>query len=261
MIATDLDLKIIAWNQGAQHLYGWTAEEAVGQVVNELLQSVTTDQERTAILRQLEQTETFIGQMIHHTKAGQPIDVETHIVLYRGPDGGPAGYISSNRDITERKRFEESLRLSHLEMEAERERWQYLVEGIVDEVWVCDLGGRMSLINLDSVTAMGLLEFKDRTVDQILEEVEILNPDGQPASGRAIAPASLPGWEGGAGGGDHAPPPDRHDPLPPIQLGSDASCKWGHHRVGSRHPGYHRSKTVRSGKEPAGERRSSSSTA
>ena len=252
VIATDLDLKVIAWNQGAQQLYGWTAEEAVGQVVNELLRSVTTDQERTSILRQLEQTETFIGQMLHHTQAGQPIDVETHIVLYRGPDGRPAGYISSNRDITERKRFEESLRRSHQEVEAERERWQWLVEGIVDEVWVCDLSGRMSLINLETVTAMGLLEFKDRTVDEILEEVEILNPDGQPRpAGQSPLLRSLVGevvrGEEIMRHRQTGTTRYRQYSSAPMRDANGAITGVGGHR-----PGYHRSKTVRSGEEPAG---------
>ena len=58
-------------------------------------------------------------------------------------------------DITERKRSEEhiqqlnqELALRNAELEVERERWQGVVEGIADEIWVCDLQGKMSLMNL-----------------------------------------------------------------------------------------------------------------
>ncbi len=64
------------------------------------------------------------------------------------------------------------------ELEAERARWKRVVEGIADEVWVCSLDGRMSLVNLPSVTHMNLEEFKNQTVQQVLEKVEILNPNG-----------------------------------------------------------------------------------
>jgi PAS domain S-box-containing protein len=89
-------------------------------------------------------------------------------------------------DITERKRSEEriqqlnqELAQRNAELEVERERWQGVVEGIADEVWVCDLQGRMSLINLPSMTAMGLQEFEGKTYLQVLEEVNILSIDGQ----------------------------------------------------------------------------------
>jgi len=66
------------------------------------------------------------------------------------------------------------------ELNQERARWQGVVEGIADEVWVCDAHGRISLVNLPAITAMRLPEFTDRTVQEVYEEVDILEPDGQP---------------------------------------------------------------------------------
>jgi PAS domain S-box-containing protein len=98
------------------------------------------------------------------------------------------GYVNLyGRDVTEERRKEialrendERLRQSNAELDAERARWQAVVEGIADEVWICDRQGQMSLLNLASVTAMGLEEFRDRSVDEVLQEVEILTLDGQP---------------------------------------------------------------------------------
>ena len=72
------------------------------------------------------------------------------------------------------------LRLLNAELDAERSRWQGVVEGIADEVWVCDIQGRMSLMNLRAVTEMGLEEFKGKSVMEVLEEVDIFYPNGQP---------------------------------------------------------------------------------
>ena len=89
-------------------------------------------------------------------------------------------------DITERQRAADQLKqLYHdlevrtRELDAERARWQGVVEGIADEVWVCDAAGRMGLINLPDVTHMGLPEFQDKSVQEIYQQVDILNPDGQ----------------------------------------------------------------------------------
>ncbi|HEY3319089.1 MAG TPA: PAS domain S-box protein [Planctomycetota bacterium] len=81
-------------------------------------------------------------------------------------------------DVAARKHAEQMLEQRNAELKAERARWQGVVESIADEVWVADLKGRMSLINLPEVTHMGLAEFHDKSVEQILEEVEICNPDG-----------------------------------------------------------------------------------
>ena len=39
VIIHDLDGSILHWTAGCERLYGWTREEAVGQVVHELLQT------------------------------------------------------------------------------------------------------------------------------------------------------------------------------------------------------------------------------
>lgn len=68
----------------------------------------------------------------------------------------------------------------HAALDAERTLWKGVVEGIADELWVCDVNGRMSLMNLHAVTSMGLEAFEGKSVMEVLEEVDILYPDGTP---------------------------------------------------------------------------------
>ncbi len=95
------------------------------------------------------------------------------------------------RETDERRKAEAALRQMNAELEqrvearnadleAERTRWKQVVEGIADEIWSCDAAGRMSLVNLPAATQMGLEEFADKSVTQVLDTLEILNPDGQP---------------------------------------------------------------------------------
>ncbi len=65
------------------------------------------------------------------------------------------------------------------ELEIAQSYWRAVISGIVDEVWLCDLQGRISLINLPAVTQMGLDAFKDKTVHEILDEVDIFYIDGR----------------------------------------------------------------------------------
>ena len=102
-------------------------------------------------------------------------------------DGEQPVALVTLQDITARKRAEQqvqelnsALHQRNAELDAERARWQGVVEGIAEEVWVCDTQGKRSLMNCPSDTPMRLKEFKHVSQAELLEEVEILYPDGQP---------------------------------------------------------------------------------
>jgi PAS domain S-box-containing protein len=71
------------------------------------------------------------------------------------------------------------LDLSAAELNAERARWKGVVEGIADELWIADSQGKMTLINLPEETAMRLGSFSNKSVMEVLKDVDIFNPDGR----------------------------------------------------------------------------------
>jgi signal transduction histidine kinase len=100
--------------------------------------------------------------------------------------GNSSGAVGAFIDITEREQSErriqqlvQELAQRNAELEAERQRWKALVEGIADEVWACDTQGRMTLMSLPDVALMNFKDFKEKTYLEILDEVDILTPDGQ----------------------------------------------------------------------------------
>jgi PAS domain S-box-containing protein len=95
------------------------------------------------------------------------------LVPVKSASGAVQGLVFSLRETTKYKRAE-------LELDAERMRWRGVVEGIADEVWVCDASGKMSLINLPQTTAMGLEEFDGKRVEEVVEELEVFTLDGRP---------------------------------------------------------------------------------
>jgi PAS domain S-box-containing protein len=110
IIATDERFVLTSWNRAAEEMYGWKAEEVIGQVVGEVISSEFTDLQRTEALRTLAKTGHYRVEVVQYRKNGQPIYVEGTTMALRDEDGRITGYVSVNRDITERKRTEEALR-------------------------------------------------------------------------------------------------------------------------------------------------------
>ena len=100
---------ITFWNAGAEALYGFPREEAIGRVSHELLKTVHP-QGQEAFLRLLETEGQCEVEVLHTKSNGQQIVVETRHKLIRGATG--AYVIETNRDITERRQTETALHRS-----------------------------------------------------------------------------------------------------------------------------------------------------
>jgi len=101
---------IIYWSHGAERLYGYTSEEAVGRVSHDLLKTVHP-QGSDSIEAMLTQNASWAGELLHITKDGTRVTVESRHQLIKD-DMGRQIVLETTRDITERKQVEEALRKS-----------------------------------------------------------------------------------------------------------------------------------------------------
>ncbi len=101
MIVCSLDDRITYWNRAAQEIYGWTSEEALGQRKYELLKTELPEP-RPAILAKLERDNRWEGELVHRTRDGTRIIVNTRWALHRDEQGRPAYVLKSDNDVTER---------------------------------------------------------------------------------------------------------------------------------------------------------------
>jgi len=109
ILVRDPSNAIVFWNRGAERMYGWTREEAVGEITHTFLRTVFPRpfEEVEAELRDREYWE---GELVHTTKDGSRLVVASRQVLQRDPSGNPVAILEINRDITDRKRAEEAVR-------------------------------------------------------------------------------------------------------------------------------------------------------
>ena len=104
IIVEDLEGCIEYWNNGAQQMYGWTGEEAIGKKVRELLQSDPI--ETTEALRQTKTSGTWRGEMEHTAKDGKKLIIESSWTLVYDDKQKPKSIITINMNISEKKALE-----------------------------------------------------------------------------------------------------------------------------------------------------------
>ena len=121
----EADGALTYWNHGAELLYGFSKEQALGRIVHDLLETRRVSG-ATDFRLCLAQAGQWRGELHHTTKDGRNIIVDS-LMVARGDAPGPKTVLETNRDITERKRAEEEIRKLNAELEQRvRERTKCL---------------------------------------------------------------------------------------------------------------------------------------
>ena len=104
IIVRGLDDRITSWNKGAEKLYGWASEEAVGKNLDEFLRT-EFPQPIEEIEAQLDREGLYIGEVVQTSRQGRRIPALCRWVLDRETES----ILTSFTDITERHALEAAL--------------------------------------------------------------------------------------------------------------------------------------------------------
>ena len=109
VLVRNLDDTIVFWNLGAEEMYGWSADEAIGKKSHELLQAKFS-QSTAEIKTELFQQDRWEGELTHQKQDGSTVIVMGRWSLLRDEAGNPQQILEINHDITRRKQAEVRIR-------------------------------------------------------------------------------------------------------------------------------------------------------
>jgi len=195
IVGIDAGHVVTYWNNGAQALFGYTAEEAMGRPIERLI----LPEDGRALsdwkdeLAQLSSQGEWQGQVQRRRKDGSAIWTDIVASVVKSPEGHVSGYIAIHRDRTELRRSQAMLRESH-------QRLQHLAAGLIDvreqersaiaRELHDELGQALTRLNMDLMWLVERLPHRLRTrrttgmvslVDEMSTTVQHLSSQLRPA--------------------------------------------------------------------------------
>ncbi len=148
IISKDLDGVIATWNQGAERVFGYTAEEAVGQHITLIIPSDRRSEEVMILdkLRKGDRIEHFETVRLH--KNGTNLDISVTISPVKDAEGRVVGASKVARNITPQKQIERAMRDSE-------ERFRSIVETTPECVKLVAADGTLVHMNLPGLRIVG----------------------------------------------------------------------------------------------------------
>ncbi|MBA2674259.1 PAS domain S-box protein [Ramlibacter sp.] len=115
ILVASMDRRILYWNHGAERLFGWRAQQAVGRPFGELMGAASTisDSDTAKLLAQGHWT----ALVPCRTADGRLLDVERRFTLIRDEQGQPAAVVSVSTDVTQRLAAERALHALNSDLE------------------------------------------------------------------------------------------------------------------------------------------------
>ena len=112
VVATDPEGIVIFWNKFAENLYGWTAEESVGKMIDELTPSPFYRDHGAAIAGRGAAGESWTGEFLVQGKLGKAFPALLTSSPVLDERGRVLGFVGVSIDLTERRNLEEQFRQS-----------------------------------------------------------------------------------------------------------------------------------------------------
>ena len=106
---------ITYWNRGAEELYGWKKDDAIGQITHQLMRTIFPAP-LEEIYEELLGSGHWEGELIHTKRDGTRVVVASRWALQRDEQGNSLAILETNNDITERRQAGDALQKAQAEL-------------------------------------------------------------------------------------------------------------------------------------------------
>jgi PAS domain S-box-containing protein len=166
IVAKDLNGTVLTWNPAAARLFGYSAEEMVGQSIRRLLPPDRQEEEDEILarIRAGDRIEHLFTQRLH--KNGRLLDVQASISPVRDAEGKIVGASKIVRDAS-------ALVEARRELEESERRFRLMADSISQLAWITNPQGQSIWFNKRFIEFSGLSE------EEIVDEVrrDVIHPD------------------------------------------------------------------------------------
>jgi PAS domain S-box-containing protein len=147
VVLTTPDGKVVCWTNGAQAVFGYSSDEAMGRQLDALIMPASLAGDGTGVLQQALENGVASYESMRQAKDGTLIYIDSTCKLVRGSDGRPDYILWSKKDVTPLK----VLRDAKL-VEA---RFDGILESMPDAIIMANAAGRIVLASSQAEAMFG----------------------------------------------------------------------------------------------------------
>jgi PAS domain S-box-containing protein len=131
IMSASRDLRFTSWNEGAERMFGYKAEDVIGEPITLLMPPEQRHQSREIVGQVIQQDRVVKLETVRRRKDGSEVHVAFTYSPIRDSAGEIVGISAIGQDVTERKHAEAAIRESEAKFRA-------FVETTEEWVWACD---------------------------------------------------------------------------------------------------------------------------
>jgi PAS domain S-box-containing protein len=171
IVSKDLNGVIVTWNQGAEGVFGYSADEVIGKPITILIPPERQNEEPAILerIRRGERVDHF--ETVRRRKDGTLVDISLTISPVRDRYGRIIGASKIARDVTDRKVADAKLRDSERQL-------QELIAAVPAAIYTTDAHGRITYFNQAAVDLTG--RTPELGSDEWCVTWKLYRPDGTP---------------------------------------------------------------------------------
>ncbi|MBP2160431.1 MULTISPECIES: PAS domain S-box protein [Asticcacaulis] len=166
IVSKTLEGVITSWNAAAEKIFGYAADEAIGQHITLIIPEDRLGEEAEIMSRIRSGQRVDHFETIRRRKSGEHIQISVTVSPIKGDNGQIIGASKVARDISSAKKVEAELAARTNQLEA-------LTNLLPQMVWAANAGGRLDFINTHAQAYAGNV----RLVDGVYQWQEVMHPD------------------------------------------------------------------------------------